>query len=847
MFISLFPHLRLGRHFTYLSIQRASSGSARRNLSLYQGTFHVKSLEMPPKRKRSSVATTPTVDGASTQILPPSQSTSIKPPPARPSRQLSRRGKPDTNPEHNTDIIDSKTALRASPDADDSGESFDLKKIKVETTPVKENGVENPIKNEDSDSPLSDIGDDIPAPAPAKKQKKAPTKSSIAAKKGSDEIKAFVAEQAAKKATVKNIKKEDGEDEWDKRVGPDGDEEGQMEDADAIKLEARRPPPVNSDYLPLPWKGRLGYACLNTYLRSSNPPVFTSRTCRIASIIEHRHPLKDPSQPEHATKNRPDKSKPASIERGQRYVEELCLANARDLPKMFRWNEKYGIKFMRLSSEMFPFASHAEHGYKLAPFASEALAEAGKVVAELGHRVSTHPGQFTQLGSPRPEVIANAVRDLEYHDEMLGLLKLPAQIDRDAVMILHMGGTFGDKAATLDRFRENYAKLSPSIKQRLVLENDDVSWTVHDLLPICEELNIPLCLDFHHHNIMFDSSQVREGTKDIMDLFPRIKAGWTKKGMTQKMHYSEQTPQAITGRQRRKHNPRPATLPPCANDMDLMIEAKDKEQAVFELMRTFKLPGYERFNDIVPYERDDDNRVLPKKPKKKKTKKQIADEIEEFGHEIEEEEEPIKDIIPEEEVGMGGKDNRVYWPVGMEEWLTPKKREIKKKGSEGDEEEEMFKHPTPANFEARKKITERKKMPFDEGFKEKLARAECLNDVLEVVELVKSAQAKVDEKAEINGFAEGLGGSSKKRTPAKKKAAPVPAKKKNAKKVQTPSASVSNEDEDEDDDLSMPDLSADDELKKPAMKAKPARQSGRAAAKKKSYVEVDGDDDGDEE
>ncbi|KAI9640948.1 UV-damage endonuclease [Ciborinia camelliae] len=430
------------------------------------------------------------------------------------------------------------------------------------------------------------------------------------------------------------------------------------------------------------------------------------------------------------------------------------------------------------------------------------------------------------------KVIANAFRDLEYHDEMLGLLKLPAQIDRDAVLILHMGGTFGDKAATLDRFRENYAKLSPSIKQRLVLENDDVSWTVHDLLPICEELNIPLCLDFHHHNIMFDSSQIREGTKDIMNLYPRIKAGWTKKCIRQKMHYSEQTPQAVTGHERRKHNPRPATLPPCANDMDLMIEAKDKEQAVFELMRTFKLPGYDTFNDIVPYERDDDNRVMPKKPKKKKTKKQIAEEIEEYGHEIEEQEEPTKEIVPEEEIGMGGKDSRVYWPVGMEEWLRPKKREIKKKGSEGGDkkEEEMFKNPTPANFEARKKINERKKMPFDDEVREKLARAECLNDVLEIVDLVKSAQIKVDEKAEINGFAKGPGSSSKKSTPAKKKTTPAP-----AKKLQTPSASVSNED----DDLSMHDLSADDndELAKPASKAQPARQSGRAAAKK-SYAEI---------
>jgi UV DNA damage endonuclease len=125
--------------------------------------------------------------------------------------------------------------------------------------------------------------------------------------------------------------------------------------------------------------------------------------------------LKDPSQPEHAIRNRPDTTQPASTERGQKYVENLCLANVRDIPKMLRWNHKYGIKFMRLSSEMFPFASHAEYGYKLAPFASEALAEVGRIATELGHRLSTHPGQFTQLGSPRPEVINNSIRDLEYH------------------------------------------------------------------------------------------------------------------------------------------------------------------------------------------------------------------------------------------------------------------------------------------------------------------------------------------------------------------------------------------------------------------------------------------------
>lgn len=261
-------------------------------------------------------------------------------------------------------------------------------------------------------------------------------------------------------------------------------------------------------------------------------------------------------------------------------------------------------------------------------------------------------------------MIDNAIRDLDYHAEMLSLLKLPPQQDRDAVMILHLGGVFGDKEATLQRFRDNYAKLSADVKKRLVLENDDVSWSVHDLLPVCEELNIPMVLDFHHHNIIFDSDKIREGTKDIIELFPRIIQTWRRKNITPKMHYSEPTPAAITGRQRRKHSPRVATLPPCPPDTDLMIEAKDKEQAVFELMRTFKLPGYDTFNDLTPHVRRDDNKIL-KTPKKKSKK----------GEEAEEE---IK-IIPDDEVGMGGPDRRVYWPPGMEEWLRPVKRVVKKK------------------------------------------------------------------------------------------------------------------------------------------------------------------------
>ena len=275
-----------------------------------------------------------------------------------------------------------------------------------------------------------------------------------------------------------------------------------------------------------------------------------------------------------------------------------------------------------------------------------------------------------------------AVRDLEYHDEMLTLLRLPPQQNRDAVMILHMGGVFGDKAATLARFKDNYTgRLSASIKARLVLENDDVGWSVHDLLPVCEDLNIPLVLDYHHHNIVFDPERVREGTKDISapELMGRIAATWTRKKITQKMHYSEPCAGAVTPRDRRKHSPRVAALPPCPPTMDLMIEAKDKEQAVFELMRTYKLPGFELVNDVVPHEREDEStepvrRKKPRRGNKGRAKKGTPpdDVVADDGdYEIVKEGKEVS----EEDRSMGGPLSRVYWPPGMEDWLKPKKRD----------------------------------------------------------------------------------------------------------------------------------------------------------------------------
>lgn len=299
------------------------------------------------------------------------------------------------------------------------------------------------------------------------------------------------------------------------------------------------------------FSGELGYACLNTVLRWQDPPIFSSRTARIKTMDEQ----------------------------GTDYIKELGRLNARDMIPMILWNEENNIKFMRLSSEIFPFASHEKYGYSL-KYAEKELRAAGDLAKKLGHRLTMHPGQFTQLGSPRTEVIENSIRDLTSHCEMLDLMGM----GKDSVMIIHGGGTFGDREATLNRMRETYTtRLSQNVKDRLVLENDEMAWSAEELLPLCKELDIPLVFDFHH-------DLLRPSSQPPSELLPEIQAIWHKKGIRPKYHLSEPRPGASNLRERRAHSDRCGFLPPdLPADAHLVIEAKDKEQAVLELYRIYNL------------------------------------------------------------------------------------------------------------------------------------------------------------------------------------------------------------------------------------------------------------------
>ncbi|OBZ82224.1 UV-damage endonuclease [Choanephora cucurbitarum] len=308
---------------------------------------------------------------------------------------------------------------------------------------------------------------------------------------------------------------------------------------------------------------------MNTVLRHQKPPIFSARTCRLGkhsavySVLVSKYIY-----------SRLDTVR----KKGLDYVKELALANVADMKKMIQWNEDNKIKFMRISSEMFPFASHQQVGYDIS-FAEKELKDVGDLANKYNHRLTMHPGQFNQLVSLNPNVVTNTVRELDYHARMLDLMGM----NQDSVMIIHMGGVYGDKASAIARFEKEYEQLPEHIKRRLVLENDELGYSVSDLLPVCKRLKIPLVLDWHHHHI--NPGDIT----DLVALLPEINQVWYDKGIKPKQHYSESRRGAKTAVEMRAHSDRVKYLPPTTDDVDLMIEAKDKEQAVFELYKLYNL------------------------------------------------------------------------------------------------------------------------------------------------------------------------------------------------------------------------------------------------------------------
>ena len=159
--------------------------------------------------------------------------------------------------------------------------------------------------------------------------------------------------------------------------------------------------------------------------------------------------------------------------------------NLNSLNNIIDYNIENNIKLFRISSDLIPFGSSPVNTIKWWEVFSPQLSLIGKKIRDSGMRVSMHPGQYTVLNSLNEDVVKKSIEDLNYHNRVLDSLKTT----RESKIILHIGGVYGDKEGAMNRFIENFDLLSKGIKERLVIENDDKSYNIGEVLEIGRILN----------------------------------------------------------------------------------------------------------------------------------------------------------------------------------------------------------------------------------------------------------------------------------------------------------------------------------------------------------------------
>jgi UV DNA damage endonuclease len=208
------------------------------------------------------------------------------------------------------------------------------------------------------------------------------------------------------------------------------------------------------------------------------------------------------------------------------------------------------------------------------------LQKIGEFVTANGIRISMHPGQFDVLPSPNESVIQKTFADLELHGKIFDMMGLSKTHYNN--INIHCNGVYGDKQSAMDRLITNFKRLSPSVRKRLTLENDDKAsmYSVKDLMYIHKHTGIPIVFDYHHHQFCTGDLSEEAALKLAATTWP--------KGITQEVHYSEskalhennpkEKPQA--------HSLYIKSLPNTYElDVDIMVEAKAKELAILPFIK----------------------------------------------------------------------------------------------------------------------------------------------------------------------------------------------------------------------------------------------------------------------
>lgn len=285
---------------------------------------------------------------------------------------------------------------------------------------------------------------------------------------------------------------------------------------------------------------RIGYACLNVTLG------LKMRTCRLRTV---------------------------EIE-GMKIIKELTLLNLQSVKAILEWNKQNDIGFFRVSSDIVPFGSHEILAWNW--WEDEEVLKITNDIKQIqqqnNFRLTVHPGQYTIINSPNEKVIRNAFSDIDYHNKLISLMG-------GTDIVIHVGGVYGDKNEAKKRWIESYKQLSDDIKQKLILENDDKSFHVRDVLDIYSDTGVPICFDIHHHNC---NQSECEATEDSLQHVIQTWEGHRKP----KMHISSgRNSKTDTAHHdyilKEDFDAFMAMLN--GRDVDLMFEAKKKELAVLNI------------------------------------------------------------------------------------------------------------------------------------------------------------------------------------------------------------------------------------------------------------------------
>ena len=302
---------------------------------------------------------------------------------------------------------------------------------------------------------------------------------------------------------------------------------------------------------------QLGLCCLNTELRARKPSVFASRTVILKTLAD----------------------------KGVDFLKEKILQNLRDVLTIMDWNEENGIKVYRLSSEMFPHKSNPKAEDYTFDFAKDLLKQIGDKAKQYNQRLTFHPGQFNILGSPHEKVLLNTITDLDYHASVLDLMGM----DQNSVMVIHGGGTYGNKPETIKRWCRNYNTLPIHIKRRLVLENCERCFSVADCIEISKKTGVPVIFDTHHYtcyNILHPDETLQPPEYYIPDILESFK----RRQIKPKFHISEQGSGKVG-----HHSDYVEVIPDYLLEIpekynthiDIMIEAKMKEKSIKHLYEKY--------------------------------------------------------------------------------------------------------------------------------------------------------------------------------------------------------------------------------------------------------------------